>query len=136
MSDRIFVDTNILLYTRDWSESEKQPIAERWLRKLWQERCGCISVQVLHEFYVNATGKLQPGLTRAEAWEAVEALAAWEPVPLDMPLLEPRFALQGPYQLSYWGASRRDFGSESIPRFGMKANRMMGKEDQNAFCCR
>lgn len=104
MSGRVFVDTNILLYARDRSEPRKQPIAEACLAELWEGRNGCVSVQVLNEFFVNATQKLDPGLTRSEAWEDVEALAAWEPLALDMPLIARGFALQGRYRLSYWDA--------------------------------
>lgn len=104
MSDRIFVDTNILLYARDRSEPTKQPLAEACLKELWKARSGCLSVQVLNEYYVNATQKLKPGLTRSEAWEDVEALAAWNPIAIDMPLISRGFALQGSYQLSYWDA--------------------------------
>lgn len=104
MSDRVFVDTNILLYARDASEPRKQPVAEACLQELWQARTGCVSVQVLNEFFVNATQKLDPGLTRHEAWEDVEALAAWNPLPLDMTLISRGFALQERYSLSYWDA--------------------------------
>jgi len=31
MNDKIFVDTNILVYARDSSENEKQPTAQKWL---------------------------------------------------------------------------------------------------------
>ena len=104
MRDRVFVDTNILLYARDRSEPNKQAVAEACLVELWEDRNGCVSVQVLNEFFVNATQKLDPGLTRNEAWEDVEALAAWQPVPLDMPLIARGFALQERYKLSYWDA--------------------------------
>jgi len=47
MSARRFVDTNILLYAKDASEPEKQPVAEALMRELWQSRSGRISVRVL-----------------------------------------------------------------------------------------
>lgn len=104
MSDRIFVDTNILLYARDSSESRKQPVAAECLEGLWRSKNGCVSVQVLNEFYVNATQKLSPGLTRQEAWEDVEALSAWDPIPLDMALIGRAFVHHERYSLSYWDA--------------------------------
>lgn len=104
MSARIFVDTNILLYARDRGEKQKQGIAQACLEQLWEQRNGCVSVQVLNEFYVNATQKLKPGLTRNEAWEDVEALLAWDPVVLDMPLVGRGFVLQSRYDLSFWDA--------------------------------
>jgi len=104
MNDRVFVDTNILLYARDASEREKQAIAAACLSELWQQRNGCVSIQVLNEFFVNATQKLKPGMSRLEAWEDVEALATWQPVALDMALISRGFVLQERYQLSYWDA--------------------------------
>ena len=51
----VFVDTNVPLYAVDASEAEKKPVARAWIQSLWHVRAGRISVQVLHEFYVNAT---------------------------------------------------------------------------------
>jgi predicted nucleic acid-binding protein len=52
MSARLeFVDTNILLYAYDYSEPIKQAKAQALLEDLWQRREGCLSVQVLQEFY-------------------------------------------------------------------------------------
>ena len=62
MSDNVFVDTNILLYSRDASEPEKQAIASARLDDLWENRTGRLSVQVLNEYFVNVTRKLDPGL--------------------------------------------------------------------------
>ena len=65
MSDNVFVDANVLVYVRDATEPAKQEMAERWLREFWSSGNGRISIQVLQEFYVTATQKLQPGMTRA-----------------------------------------------------------------------
>lgn len=102
MSDSIFVDTNILLYARDASEPEKQKIAARQLDELWEARSGRLSVQVLNEYFVNVTGKLNPGLSREEAWDDVEALSVWEPLSMDMPLLQRGYLVQSRYGLSWW----------------------------------
>ena len=62
MSDNIFVDTNVLVYSRDASEPEKQPLAMAWMKHLWENRTGRLSFQVLQEFYVTVVFKLDPGL--------------------------------------------------------------------------
>lgn len=62
-----FVDTNILLYAYDHTEPEKQARAAELLTDLWQRRVGCLSVQVLQEFFVNATCKLSRPLEVADA---------------------------------------------------------------------
>jgi predicted nucleic acid-binding protein len=104
MSDNVFVDTNILLYSRDASEPGKQAMASARLDALWEGRTGRLSVQVLNEFFVNATRKLDPGLTPEEAWDDIEALSAWDPLPLDMAVLGRAFAAQRRYGLSWWDA--------------------------------
>jgi predicted nucleic acid-binding protein len=102
MNINVFVDTNIFLYSRDASEPEKQVIASARLDELWEKRTGRISVQVLNEYFVNVTRKLDPGLSPEEAWDDVEALAAWEPAPLDMAMLTRAFAVLRRYGLSWW----------------------------------
>jgi predicted nucleic acid-binding protein len=102
MSDNVFVDTNILLYLRDASEPEKQALASNRLNELWEKRTGRLSVQVLNEYFVNVTRKLDPGLPPEEAWDDIEALSVWEPLPLDMPVLVRAFAVQRRYGLSWW----------------------------------
>jgi len=102
MSAKRFVDTNILLYARDLSEPEKQPIAEALMRELWQSRTGCLSVQVLNEYFVIAAQKLKPGLTKEEAWSDVEALSEWEPLAMDTDLLNAAYKINRRYGLSWW----------------------------------
>ncbi|NJK93440.1 MAG: PIN domain-containing protein [Blastochloris sp.] len=102
MNDSIFVDTNILLYARDASEPSKQAIASARLEELWSTRTGRLSVQVLNEYFVNVTRKLDPGLSPEEAWDDIEALSAWEPLALNMTLLNRAYHTQSRYQLSWW----------------------------------
>jgi predicted nucleic acid-binding protein len=102
MTDSVFVDTNVLIYFRDASESEKQPVAERWLKELWRNRTGRTSVQVLNEYYVAVTQKLKPGMPREAAREDVRALYAWDPVALSYPLIERAWAIEERHGLSWW----------------------------------
>ncbi|HXB69315.1 MAG TPA: PIN domain-containing protein [Candidatus Acidoferrales bacterium] len=53
-----FVDTNILICAFDVTAGEKRRVAVELISRLWLERRGCISLQVLQEFYVAATRKL------------------------------------------------------------------------------
>jgi len=102
MSDNIFVDTNILLYSRDASEPQKQAIAAAKLAELWETRGGRLSIQVLNEYFVSVTRKIKPGLSPEEAWDDIEALSAWNPLPIDMAILTRAFAVQRRDQLSWW----------------------------------
>jgi predicted nucleic acid-binding protein len=102
MSATVFVDTNVFLYARDASQPTRQPVAAVWLAQLWRERTGRTSIQVLSEYYVNATRKLRPGLPADEAWDDVRALMAWRPQPLDATVIETGRDLERRYRLSWW----------------------------------
>jgi predicted nucleic acid-binding protein len=104
MSARVFVDSNVLVYQRDSSEERKQTQADSWIRRLWETRSGRISYQVLHEYYVNVTSKLKPGLSAEEAQEDVRNLMAWKPLALDWPILDGAFVMEQRFELSFWDA--------------------------------
>jgi len=99
-----FVDTNILLYAYDHSEAVKQAKAEALLSELWQRRTGCLSIQVLQEFYVNATRKLSVPLDVPTARQVIADYACWiVHVPTSADVLG-AIDLQQANKLSYWDA--------------------------------
>ncbi|MFA5890426.1 MAG: PIN domain-containing protein [Actinomycetota bacterium] len=100
----IFVDSNVLVYARDSSESVKQPKASEWMNLLWRSRSGRVSFQVLTEFYVTATRKLSPGLSADFARRDVRALLAWHPVPMDAQVLQAAWDVEKRFRLSFWDA--------------------------------
>ncbi len=102
MSVKYFVDTNILVYARDSTESEKQPIAKQWLTYLWQQESGRISTQVMNEYYVTVTQKLKPGLSREQARADLWALAVWQPLEISTQLIEASWDIQDQYAYSWW----------------------------------
>jgi predicted nucleic acid-binding protein len=77
MSDRTFVDTNVLIYAHDIDAGRKHDVAKAVLRELWGDRTGILSTQVLQEFYVNATRKIPTPLPKPAARGVVSAYAAW-----------------------------------------------------------
>src|ERR1022692_4798759 len=78
MTACVFVDTNIFIYARDSREPLKQGLAEEWLERLWQQRTGRTSVQVLNECYWNLTRKITPPLPADKAWDLVHSLFEWK----------------------------------------------------------
>lgn len=102
MTGPAFVDSNIWLYARDPGQSTKQPLARRWLDRLWDVGEGRISVQVVNEFYVNATRRLAAPLTPAEAWTDVLAMLAWRPQALDEPVIRGAREIEQRYRLGWW----------------------------------
>jgi predicted nucleic acid-binding protein len=102
MNDRVFVDTNVLVYSRDLSEPGKQTQASEWMVQLWKTGQGRLSFQVLQEYYVTVTERLKPGLPHNTARSDVRSLWAWDPVPVDDRVMDGAWLLQGRYRLSWW----------------------------------
>ena len=100
--NRVFVDTNVLVYVRDSRDQKKQRAAAEWMTYLWDSHRGRLSVQVLHEYFVTVTGKLTPGLSFDEAREDVLALQSWSPLPLTLPLTEKAWGIQDRWGYSFW----------------------------------
>jgi len=97
-----FVDTNILVYARDKSDQAKQARAAEILAFLWRNRTGRLSAQILHEYYVTATRKLKPGLSRTEARQDVRDLLEWHPRSVSAGILESAWEIEDRWRLSWW----------------------------------
>jgi predicted nucleic acid-binding protein len=104
MNDRVFVDTNVLVYAHDLDAGTKHAVAERLLRDLWESEAGIISTQVLQEFYVNVTRKISTPISPPEARGILSAYAAWQ-VELTRPADVLQVSeVQERYRLSFWDA--------------------------------
>jgi predicted nucleic acid-binding protein len=57
MKDKMFIDTNILIYSADKNDAEKQTICRNQINELGKNHCGVISTQVMQEFYSICTKK-------------------------------------------------------------------------------
>ena len=99
-----FVDTNVLIYAEDRDSKAKHEIARDLVVRLWDERSGVLSVQVLQEFYVNVTRKLKKPLSSAKALEVVEEYLTWTVVENTGKLLTTAIELQQKAHLSFWDA--------------------------------
>lgn len=73
----VFVDSNVLLYAHDRSAGAKRETAGTLIEHLWEERSGCLSVQVLQEFFVNVTRKLSSPLEVSQAREVISDYTYW-----------------------------------------------------------
>jgi predicted nucleic acid-binding protein len=99
-----FVDTNILIYAEDRDAKRRHEVARDLILNLWDERSGVLSIQVLQEFYVNATRKLKKPLNPAKALAVIEEYLTWTIVENTATLLRGAIALQQKAQLSFWDA--------------------------------
>jgi predicted nucleic acid-binding protein len=98
--ERFFVDTNVLLYSLDPIDRDKQRAAQRWLAALWEEGSGSLSWQVLHEFYANAIRKV--GVPKTKARATVEAFSLWHREEPGLALIGRAWHWMDEAQLTYW----------------------------------
>ena len=84
---KTFVDTNILAYAHDLTETFKRPVAQRALDGLWMVGTGALSVQVLDEFYLVATRKFSPPMSAGEARAVIADYATWQVISPDAALI-------------------------------------------------
>jgi predicted nucleic acid-binding protein len=99
-----FVDTNVLLYAYDTAAGQRHDDAAHLVDRLWSERRGAISVQVLQEFFVNSTRKVAAPLTPEAAVDRLRSLSRWR---VHSPLADDVVAaasLSNRHQLSFWDA--------------------------------
>jgi predicted nucleic acid-binding protein len=75
--NRRFIDTNVLVYAHDVTAGDKHVRARVLLEELWDTRDGCLSVQVLQEFFVTTTHKIPKPLEAPTAAQIIADLARW-----------------------------------------------------------
>lgn len=98
----VFVDANVFVYARDARDRLKHARATAWVERLWRDRCGRTSAQVLTEFYVTVTRKFKTPVDPDDAWDDVKALFAWRPHPVDEALLRRAREIERRHRLSWW----------------------------------
>jgi len=103
-AERQFVDTNVLVYAHDTTAGAKCEQARKLVADLWAEGNGCLSVQVLQEFYVTVTRKVRQPLDPAIASQLVADLAHWLVHSPNADDVVRAIALHQRYSLSFWDA--------------------------------
>lgn len=102
MTALVFVDTNVLVYSRDAREPGKQERATAWLEFLWRQQSGRTSTQVISEYYVALTRKLEPHVAPVEAWDDASAYLAWRPQAIDETVMQRGREIEQRYRLAWW----------------------------------
>jgi predicted nucleic acid-binding protein len=100
MAGKTFIDTNILVYSADHHDPAKQKRSRDLLKAIEREGGGVISTQVIQEFYVAATRKLQiaPVIVKG----MIEAFNNLEVVVVDIGVIEHAIDCSILHQLSFW----------------------------------
>lgn len=99
---RSFVDSNVLVYADDDDSPAKQRQAQALLESLFASANGVVSLQVLREYFVVATGKL--GIDAEAARRRVEIYARFDLVASDVDELLAAIDLHRLHSLSLWDA--------------------------------
>jgi predicted nucleic acid-binding protein len=99
-----FVDTNILVYAHDISAGAKHGRAAELLQTLWESELGCLSIQVLQEFYVTVTRKVAKPLTSDYAIQIISDLGRWRVFSPSVDDIQAAVDIQLRYEISFWDA--------------------------------
>lgn len=98
-----FLDTNVLLYALG---SEPDDAKARTARTLLEEEDLALSVQVLQEFYVQATRPSRPdALTHLQAGNLVESFLRFPVQELTVAIVRAALETKDRFQLSYWDSA-------------------------------
>ena len=100
-SGRAFVDTNVLVYAVDDADPGKRDVARRVLADARPDEL-VLSTQVLGEFYVVVTRKLERPLSESAAANAVTQLGRLPTVIADADLVRSGISVSREARISYW----------------------------------
>ena len=103
MSDKTFVDTNVLIYAHDVDAKRKHEAAKSVLHELWSEHTGVLSMQVLQEFYVNVTRKISRPISKESARLVVSSYTIWcvDTTPAE---ISTAFRIEDESRIGFWDA--------------------------------
>jgi predicted nucleic acid-binding protein len=104
MKDKFFIDTNILVYANDKSERKKQERAKQILFDGIVNEDIVISTQVLSEFYVTVTKKIETKLSASIAKKEILLLKTIEIIEIDIHLIIQAINISVNTNISYWDA--------------------------------
>ncbi len=103
MKDNIFLDTNILIYAFDKSEARKQVISKSLFRNLSTNSEICINAQVINEFIVIVTKKIQNTISFDKVKNYIEFFSRTMSVfKLEIATSLKAIELKSKYHFSYW----------------------------------
>jgi predicted nucleic acid-binding protein len=104
MSDKYYVDTNLLMYAHDTSAGAKHERARALVQELWRDRTGVVSTQVLQELSVNLRRKTGRPLDVKATREIIADYLTWQVVVNGGESILEALDLEARYQVSFWDA--------------------------------
>ncbi|MCL4515761.1 MAG: PIN domain-containing protein [Firmicutes bacterium] len=100
--DLQFIDTNILAYAYDISAGTKKERAKTLVTSLWESGNGCVSIQVLQEFYVTMVQKIKQPLKPEVVSRIISDMGNWQVHAPDVSDILEAIQIQQRNQLSFW----------------------------------
>jgi predicted nucleic acid-binding protein len=102
LAERVFIDTNVIVYADDLDAGAKRERAREILQQVLIDGNGVVSTQVLQEFFIAATRKL--GVAPEIARRKVELLARLDVVTIEPSLILDAIDLHRLHPISFWDA--------------------------------
>ena len=100
--NKVFMDTNIIVYAYDRDAGKKYHIASTLVKDLWHSGLGVLSTQVLQEFFVTVTNKISSPLDIAKARGIVKNLSKWNIVINDVNTILAAIEIHDEHKYSFW----------------------------------
>jgi predicted nucleic acid-binding protein len=104
MSDRYFLDTNIIVYAHDNKYQHKQKKAQELIFNGMRENIAVISAQVLSEFFVTVTKQTKQNYSVAAAKHEIMLLSYLYVVDIDFDIVVRAVSIKDLHNLSYWNS--------------------------------
>lgn len=104
MTDKVFIDTNVLVYAYDISAKKKHEVAVSVIENLWYSGTGILSSQVLSEFFVVVTRKIPNPLSVNIAKSIIKDFLTWDIIPIYEDSVLDAIEILQKYNLSFWDA--------------------------------
>ena len=104
MSEKYFVDTNILIYAHDVSQGLRHHQAKELLDGLWSSGEGVLSTQVLQELCVNLKHKVANPVPIQDVRRVIEDYLNWEIVVNTADSILRALDIEARFRISFWDA--------------------------------
>lgn len=104
MSDKHFVDTNILVYAHDRSAGLKHQRSAALVEQLWESGGGVLSTQVLQELCVALRRKVRHPFPADELRALIQDYSTWEVVTNGPESIVRALEIEQRYKTSFWDA--------------------------------
>jgi predicted nucleic acid-binding protein len=104
MSDKFFVDTNILVYAHDRTAGVKYERARSLLDNLWKSGGGVLSTQVLQELCVSLRRKVARPLSTEQVRILIQDYLSWDVVTNTPEAVLEALDIGRRYKISFWDA--------------------------------